>query len=175
MYMWIYFVFIIWFFFNALLYSDVIISHKYHNNGNLEFFFSLILSILSNIITSIVCFFIRYSNGVEEKLDEILNIMQENKFLTALNKYFTFFKYRMLFYIIIEIILVGICFYYIFIFSILYSKSQLSLIFNYIYSLIEGLITSLFITILIVITRQIGLNCSNSYLYNISKYFNDNF
>ena len=120
-------------------------------------------------------FFYTLFKWIEEKLDEILNIMQEYKFLTALNKYFTFFKYRMLFYIIIEIILVGICFYYIFIFSILYSKSQLSLIFNYIYSLIEGLITSLVITILIVITRQIGLNCSNSYLYNISKYFNDNF
>ena len=43
------------FFFNALLYSDEIVSQKYHNNGKLDTYVSILISIVSNIITSFVC------------------------------------------------------------------------------------------------------------------------
>ena len=43
------------FFFNALLHSDEVVSHKYHNNGSLDILVSLVLSILSNIVTAILC------------------------------------------------------------------------------------------------------------------------
>ena len=163
------------FFFNALLYSDDVVSHKYHNNGRLDFVVSFSISIVSNIITSIVCHFFQYSNGIERRLDEISEIKKEYKFLYALKKFFLFLKYRMVFFTIIEIIIVGVCFYYIVLFSIIYKKSQLSLFINYLYSLLEGLIKSLAFTFAIVITRQIGIYCSNSYLYNTSKYLNDKF
>jgi len=78
-------------------------------------------------------------------------------------------------FFITEIILVSGCFYYIVIFFIVYSKSQKSLLINYIFSLLEGLITSLIITIIIVITRKIGIRSSNSYLYNTSKFINNKF
>ena len=81
----------------------------------------------------------------------------------------------MVLFIIMELLLIGGCFYYIVIFCIIYSKSQKSLFVNYLYSLLEGLITSLIITILIVITRQIGISFKNSYFYNTSKYINEKF
>ena len=37
------------FFFNTLLYSDEVISNKYHNNGKLDFIVTLVVSLLSNI------------------------------------------------------------------------------------------------------------------------------
>ena len=53
------------FFFNTLLYSDEIVSHKYHNNGRLQFIVTFILSLLSNIITSIICHYIKISEKLE--------------------------------------------------------------------------------------------------------------
>ena len=41
------------YFMNALLYSDEIVSQKYHNNGQLDLLTSIFLSLTSNIISSI--------------------------------------------------------------------------------------------------------------------------
>ena len=163
------------FFFNTLLYSDDVISKKYHNNGELDSIISISLSLISNIITSVVCNFIKYSNGIEEYFDYISEIRKEYKYLYAVNKLFKYMIYKMLFFFITEIVLVSVCFYYIIIFCIIFSKSQKSLLINYIYSLLEGLITSLIITIIIVITRKMGIHFSNSYLYNTSKFINSKF
>ena len=163
------------FFFNTLLYSDDVISKKYHNNGELDSIISISLSLISNIITSVVCNFIKYSNGIEEYFDYISEIRKEYKYLYAVNKLFKYMIYKMLFFFITEIVLVSVCFYYIIIFCIIFSKSQKSLLINYIYSLLEGLITSLIITIIIVITRKSGIHFSNPYLFNTSKYINNKF
>ena len=162
------------YFFNALLYSDDVVSQKYHNNGELDSIVSITLSLISNIITSIVCHYIEYSSGIEEYLDNIIEIRNEYKFLYALNKFFKYLKIKLILFLITIIILVSGCFYYIVIFCIIYSKSQKSLFINYIYSQIESLITALIITLLIVITRQFGIKFSNVYLYNISKYIDHN-
>jgi hypothetical protein len=163
------------FFFNALLYSDDVVSQKYHNNGELDTTVSLMISLLSNIISSIVCNIIEYSKGVEERLEQILEIRREYKYLYALNQLLKFLKLKMFLFILNEIILVAACFYYIVIFCIVYSKSQMSLLINYLYSLLEGLIKSLIVTATIVICRQLGLIFKSSYIYNTSKYINENF
>ena len=56
-----------------------------------------------------------------------------------------------------------------------YSCSKNSLITNYLTSLIEGLIISVSITVLIIISRKIGLMYLNKNIYNASKYINQNF
>ena len=65
------------FFFNALLYSDDVISNKYHNNGKLDIIVTLFLSISSNIITSIICYYVKYSKGLEDRYDDIMTIKKE--------------------------------------------------------------------------------------------------
>lgn len=45
--------------FNCFLYTDDVVSEKYHNNGSLEFFTCLSLSLASNIISSIITYFIK--------------------------------------------------------------------------------------------------------------------
>jgi hypothetical protein len=162
-------------FFNALLYSDDVVSQKYHNNGELDFLLSLLITLISNIITSIVCNLINYSDGIEERLEQISNIRREYIYLFALNKFLKFLKIKMILFIITIFILVSGCFYYIVIFCIIYSKSQVSLLTHYILSLVEGLITSVVITLLIVVLRKIGITCSNNYIYNTSKFLNEKF
>ena len=163
------------FFFNALLYSDEIVSHKYHNNGNLDFIVIFCLSILSNIITSFVCFFLEYSPLIEDRLEQIVEIKYEFDYLKTLKKFLRNLKIKIIIIIVTEIIVIIICFYYIVIFTIIYNKSQLSLLINYLWSIFEDLIKSLIVTTVIVLTRKIGIFCSNKYIYNTSKFINQKF
>ena len=163
------------FFFNAFLYSDEVVSNKYHNNGELDIFVTLVLSILSNIITSIFCYYINYSKGIEEREELIQELRIEFHYLKNVSIFIKYLKLKFIFFFICEIILISGCFYYIVIFCIVYSRSRDSLMINYIYSLVEGLITSIAISIIILITRKIGLSFLNKYLYNTSKYINNKF
>ena len=166
---------LIGFFFNALLYSDEVVSHKYHNNGNLDFVVSIALSILSNIITSFVCYFLENSPLIEERLEQILEIKNEYDYFRNLKKFFRNLRIKLIIFFCLEIFVIIICFYYIVIFTIIYSRSQTSLLINYLYSLLEDIIKTLIISLIIVITRKIGISCLNKYFYNTSKYINEKF
>ena len=167
--------FLLNFFFNALLYSDEVVSNKYHNNGQLDIFITLLLSISSNVITSIFCYYMNYSDGIEERAKNIRDIRIEYYYLINVNAFIKYLKLKFISFFLCEIILISGCYYYIVIFCIVYRKSKGSLMVNYILSLVEGLITSLAITFIIVITRKIGLSCNNKYIYNTSKFINDKF
>ena len=164
------------FFFNTLFYSDDLISKKYHNNGKLDFTISIIVALISNITTSIIrYFYLNNSNLLEEKIENILEIKRENKFLNLLIRFFKYVKLRMIFFILSEFVILFACFYYIIIFCIIYNKTQISLITNYLTSLLEGFAKSLIVTIIIVITRKIGISFLNVYIYNASKYIDSKF
>ena len=163
------------FFFNTLLYSDDIISNKYHNNGQLDFVVTLILSLSSNIITSIICYYIKYSKGIEERFERISEIKNDEHYIRNVNQYFRFLKIKFSCFFISELIIISSCFYYVVIFCIVYSCSKISLLINYLTSLLEGLIISVGITIIIVFTRVIGIKCFSKRIYNTSKYINDKY
>ena len=163
------------FFFNALLYSDEVVSNKYHNNGELDFLVSLLLSILSNVITSIFCYYLKYSNGVEERINLILDLRNDFHFYRNLMFFLSRLKLKFICFYIFQLIIFWGIMYYIVIFCVLYSCSQTSLIINYCYSLVESIITSIVISLIILVTRKIGIICKNKNFYNISKYINKKF
>ena len=164
------------FFFNSLLYSDEVVSNKYHNNGKLDLIVTLFVTLLSNIITSIFLYFVNCSSEIEERLEEMIKVkIFRNDEIIYLNRFFRYLKIKFFIFFIKQIIIIAICFYYIVIFCIIYSYSKISLLFNYFSSLLEGLLTTLAITIIIVITRKIGIVYSARYIYNTSKYINDRF
>ena len=163
------------FFINALLYSDEIVSNKYHNNGELDIIVTLFLSLLSNIVTSIICYYIKYSQVIEERYELIKEIKIQKYYLINILIFFKYLKYKFICFFSCEIIIISGCFYYIVIFCVVYSKSKGSLMLNYISSLLEELIISIAITIVIILTRKIGLVFLNRYFYNTSKYINNKF
>ena len=163
------------FFFNALFYSDNVISHKYHNNGKLDFLISLVITLLSNIIVSIICHFLTFSKLIEEKLDRISKIRIEFNYLYFSKKLLKYMKLKLFFLLINEFIIIIFSFYYVVIFCIIYNQTQLSLVINYLTSLLENLIKSIIVTTIVAITRKIGIVFLNVYFYNISKYINSNF
>jgi len=163
------------FFFNTFFYSDEVISHKYHNNGKLDFIVTLLITLASNIATSIICHFLNSSNWIDNKLENISEIRNEYKYLILINRFLKFLKLKFICFLIGEIIILFFCFYYIVIFCIVYSQTQISLLTNYIVSLIEEVIKSIIITTLIVMTRRIGISFINVHSYNVSKYINSHF
>ena len=163
------------FFFNTFFYSDDIISHKYHNEGKLKFAVTLVITISSNIATSFICHFLNHSNLIEERIESILEIRIEYKYLFLLNKFLKFLKIKMTIFFISEIVIIAFCFYYVVIFCSVYTQTQISLLINYFASLLEGILKAIIVTLLIVITRKIGINYLNIYSYNISKYLNAHF
>ena len=163
------------FFFNTLLYSDEVISDNYHNNGELDFLVSIVLSLLSNVITAIILYYIKFSNGINERIELILEIKNKKHYIRNLILYEKFLKLKFLCFFIGEIAIVSCSFYYIVIFCIVYNSSKVNIIINYMMSLLEGFLTSVVISIVILITRKIGLYYKNKYLYNASIYINNNF
>ena len=163
------------FFFNTFLYSDEVVSNKYHNNGQLDFIVSILLTLSSNIITSIICKFLNFDEDVEERLENILYIKREFNYLYAVQQFIKLLTIKVSLLFIIEIIFICFSFYYFAIFCIVYNNSQISLLINYIISLTESLITSIIISIIIAITRKIGIIYYNNKFYNVSKFLYNNF
>ena len=130
---------------------------------------------MSNIITSIILFYINFSKGIEGRMERLMEIKNERIYLERQKKFFRFIKIKFIFFFLSEVIVIFTCYYYIVIFCIIYKKSKVSLLINYIMSLIEGLVVSVSLTIIILVTRKIGLTCLNKRFYNLSKYINDKF
>ena len=163
------------FLFNALLYSDEVISNKYHNNGELDIIVTLLLSISSNIITSVICFYVNYSKGIDERCELIMTIKNEYSYLRNIISFYKYLRIKFIFFVICELLIILSSFYYIVIFFIIYSYSIGSLIINYLTSLFESFLTSIIISIIIASTRKIGLVFLIKELYNTSNYINKYF
>ena len=154
---------------NALLYSDNIVSHKSHNNGQLDFIIVFFLTIFSNIFASIIGYYLERLIDIEERIYKIKDIKIEKEFLRVLNIILREVSVRVIIFFILEICIILFCEYYLFIFFTIYHKSQMSLLKNYVISLLEGLLVNITITILIVTFRTLGIYYKNKYIYNTSK------
>ena len=161
------------FFFNAFLYSDKVISKKYKNKGKLNIVIRFTLSILSNIITNIICYFLNYCNDIEDKIEEMLEIRQEIKLLKILKIFTRYIIIKIIILSLFQIVIILMCIYYILIFFIVYSCSQISLLINYLTSLLEKIGFSLLISFIIAVSRKLSIFWYSKYLYNTSKYIDE--
>ena len=162
--------------FNALLFSDDVISQKYYNNGDLLFITSNILSISSNIITSLLIYFIKnlvkYETILETAIQEIKNNKLFFQFFTKIYYYITI-KIR-IFYSIVFIS--GLfCIYYLFIFFAIFKKIQKNLFINYIIGIGWGLGYKVALCLITTILRKISLIKKYKRLYIIAKFIDDKF
>ena len=160
---------------NALLYSDQIVSHRRHNDGKLDFFISLLLSSFSNILASIIGYYLQLLIGFEERINKIKEIKKEIVFLRVFKIIYREIIIRVIIFFIIEILIILFCFYYLFIFFTIYHKSQMSMLGNYCISILERWLINLTIALIIAVFRKIGIHYNNKYIYNTSKYIDKNF
>ena len=157
-------------FFNSLLYSDDVISNKYHNNGDLDIVATLTLSLLSNIITSIITYYLNYSKNVEETFGALKKNYALNDII-----FLKILKIKFFIFLMSQMVFIFISYYYLVIFFIIFTCIRNSIIISYLTSLLENLITSITISLIITIFRKLAFVFSNKIFYNISKYINDKF
>ena len=159
---------------NCFFYTDDVVSEKYHNDGSLEMLTSLTLSFASNIFSSILTSLLRQLGEYSDKLEIIIKeINLKIYYYINMIKFKKHLKIRLLLFYIIQFSMYLLMTYYITIFCIIYSKSQISIMINYIYGVFESLIISLVVSIIITIMRYwsikykwIRIYRSSQYLYN---------
>ena len=157
--------------FNCFLCTDEVVSQKYHNKGSLKLLTSLTISLLSNIISSLIVFLIEKIVDYGDKLEYIVKEIykKSNYFYT----YLIFKKYlaiKLVFFFILETLFNIFMCYFLTIFCSIYYKIQKSIIINYILGMCQSMVFSLsiaifssFIRFLSSRTRQYGSAASLAY------------
>ena len=161
---------------NAFLFSDEVISQKYFNNGELELLTTNTLSIGSNIVTNFILFLIEKLINQYETLNivtkEVKNVQHYFKIYLRL---IGFFKIKIAIFFIV-LFLVGLfCTYYLFIFCSIFKNIQKELFINYIVGSLWSLGFTIFICLLISISRFLAIKKRNRRLYIISTYIDKRF
>ena len=161
---------------NCILYNDYAISQKYHNEGTLKFVTSQVIALFSNVLTSILIYFIKYLMNYHNYIKVIIRDIKSiyNYFVIVL-RLFQIIKYKFYCLLFLEIILGLFMIYYLFIFGLINSKSINSLLINYALSMINSLVYSIVITFIISLLRKFSFVLKRKRLYIISLYLDEYF
>ena len=156
---------------NCFLYSDDVVSEKYHNDGSLTILTSFSLSIISNIISSIITAIISNLTDFSEIIEAIIiNVKYQKKYLENVIRLMKFIRIRLTIFYTLQILFIILMTYYLFIFSAVYRHSQVSIIINYIIGAVTSLAISTGLSIIIAILRIISIKYKSYRLFNTSKF-----
>ena len=156
---------------NCFLYSEDVVSEKYHNNGSLSMFTSLALSIISNIVSSFITSIISSLTNYSEVLEAIiLTVKNRKKYVTNIARFIKYVRIRLFFFHLLQLTFILFMTYYLFVFCTVYHNSQSSIVVNYIIGALTSLAFFFGLTIIITVLRIISLKCNSFKLYNTSRY-----
>ena len=160
---------------NALLFSDDYISQRYQNQGNLDFFSSLFLSVLSNIVSYIIIYIVvklTYYSPAFELLSQKTN--RETTVIKSYKKIIWLIKVKIYLYFFLVFIMSLSFIYFLGLFCDIYNGSQWNWFTNSFQSVGISLLTSIGLSILISFIRFLGLWINSEKVYNIYLYLNRN-
>ena len=159
--------------FNAILFSDDIISEKYNNGGKMNKYSSLGLSIISSVISSVISSMIAKLISYSLIVEKLINEKNFNiNFWKKMNRYMKMVKVRLVSFCIIELVVTFFCVFFNGLFCKIYKGSQDNWIADFIIGIGTSMVYTIGISLFITITRFIGLKCKCHYIYNISLYCN---
>ena len=161
---------------NCILYTDDVVSEKYKNNGSIEFFSSLSLSFISNIIASLIAFIIGKLANYADVLEFIVkDSALQRDYLLNIVKFKKYLNIKMSGFFLVELIInFGMC-YYLMIFCTIYHKTQGSIMKNYALGIAQSMIKSFGLSIIVSLMRYLSLTYRWKSFYNSSKYLFENF
>ena len=156
---------------NAFLYSDDIISKKYKNNGNLDFWTNELLSMISKLIgiifSGIIINLTEYSINLNLFVEEVKG---NKKFYDKLLLFLKKINRKIIIFYIIENIFNLFFIYYLEVFCAIYQKSQMALFKTYLIGELTGFLYTIIIGIIIALLRYISLKCNKKRIFIISQY-----
>ena len=158
---------------NAMLFSDDVISDKYHT-GEVSFLTSFLLSLFSNIIGYILSYGVVklsvFSFAFEEIKEEV---KQRDKYIVLAYKMLKIIKNRIIIVFVLEFVIELGCIYYVTIFCTVYHSSQKNWFFDCLTGIGISIATSIGIAVLVAFFRYLGLKQNIKMIYNVSKYLNE--
>ncbi len=161
---------------NCFLYTDDVVSEKYHNNGELSMITSLSLSLMSNLVSSIIIYIISKVANYCEIIEAIIkNVKNRKSYIDNIIRLFKYIRVRLGFFYFLQLCLLLLMIYYLFIFCAIYHKSQGSVMINYMIGAGTSLLISVGLTLIITLLRTLSIKCHSVLLFNISKYLYDHF
>ena len=161
---------------NCFLYTDDVVSEKYHNDGSLSMLTSLSLSFISNIISSIAVIIISKLTNYHEILELMFSYVKDKKkYFDNIIRLTKYIKLRLGIFYFLQLGLIIIMMYYLFIFCTVYHQSQVSITVNYIIGALTSLAISTGLSIIISLLRVLSFRYQSNIIYNISRYLYDNF
>lgn len=160
---------------NALLFSDDIIAERYDNNGSLNPLTTYTLTILSNILGSIITMIAVKLTSFSGSLELLAREhMKEKEYIEHLKIMIKIIKVKLILFFIYEFVMMSVYLYFLCAFCAVYKASQWNWFTNGITSNVISLLTSLGIALVISILRFLGISCNSERLYNMSLYLNSN-
>ncbi len=154
---------------NALFYTDDQLSSRYQQ-GELTFWQDMLRSLPANIIETIIGSifksFISYPPIFEMMVVEV----KTKKFIKLLQKYYHSLFFKLIFYFIYQFTIMIFVLYYLTLFCIIYSSSQVSWFTGCLYSFLMSIVTNIGICTGLAILRLIGIKYNLKYAYNIELY-----
>ena len=156
---------------NCFLYTDDYVSEKYHNDGKLEKVTTLILSSISNIVSSFIMYLITKLTNYTTYLETIIReVKQKSHYLLLMSKLKERLIILLRIFFIVQLLLNLMVSYYMTVFCAVYQKTQVSMFTNYLIGRAESLILSIVYSLLFSSLRYIGIKYHSKRLYNASKY-----
>ena len=161
---------------NCFLYTDDAVSEKYHNNGHLETATSLLLSFMSNIFSSIICYIVETLSNYSDAFEIIINESYKKKtYYRNMIKFKKLLKIKVTFLFVVIFILCILMTYYISIFCTIYQTTQINIMINYLYGVLESVAISVGIALIITVLRYFSIKYKKRDLYYTSRFLYQKF
>ena len=158
---------------NALLFSDDVISQKYHNKGNISFTTTLALTIISNILSYILTAILNRLTNFSPILEMFVEeISSKKNFYIKSKKIISIINMKLYMYFLLSFTISVVSVYYIAVFCGVNSGSQWSWFKDGLVSNLISIITLFVLCSLITLFRFVGLKCKSEKVYNVSLYLN---
>jgi hypothetical protein len=158
---------------NALFYTDSYISKTYHNNGNLNFGFSLPKAIYSILVSIIVTIFLKMLTTSKK---EIYKKIKENddklEYLMAINEVLNNIKIKLIVFFILQFIFSFIFLYYVSAFCAVYQNSKLYWFYGCLESIAVDFLISFIYCLFLTTFRYFGLTNPTKCLFDFSNILN---
>jgi len=158
---------------NALFYTDSYISEAYHNNGNLNFGFSLPKAIYSILVSIIVTIFLKMLTTSKK---EIYKKIKENddklEYSMAINDVLNNLKIKLIAFFICQFIFSFIFLYYVSAFCAVYQNSKLYWFYGCLESIAIDFLIAFIYCIFITTFRYFGLKNPTKCLFEFSNILN---
>lgn len=144
--------------FNALFYTEKLISQRYNYTGNLGFLFTLqnniITSVASFLVSMVVGAFLNFLSSSENKLESLLHYVEDKpKYNSLLKKTMICLKWKLGFFLFFEMIFMLFFWYYSMAFCAVYQNSQISWLTGGFITFAIGLLFPFPICLLIILIR----------------------